>query len=414
LFEVDKIKNVLNKPSRVVFVVIAILALVLAGLSYRLVSASPVQDLITQKPTSTASPKPTPSPTSQPKVHATPTPKPLILPVEDRSKILGIEGDPATNYQGIGWVRLGHPTCGWGNLQGNVLKQTIQMYHRKGVRVLLTICQTSGDSLFNTATFDDVAQAYPDAVQCGNEEMKQDASVSFLYVSPARFARFYDLCETAIHKVNPQTPVLLGSLDPHVASADYQLLEDQVGYLNDMQTAMNSSIHPGGNWNWHNQTLGLIDSWHNGWNGDNNLSGLFQFWSQQFQVDMGDLGKHLWVVEGTGCFKGCGINADSAYDVAVSHLLALTTDVQTAMQYKVPFFYFSGKDFHSQDIDWPIGVLDMQGHPKPLRQDLAMGAVSFDMTCGRQHVNVKDQLQLLARMYQNCALPGDYISELTS
>jgi hypothetical protein len=282
------------------------------------------------------------------------------------------------------------------------------------VRVLLTICQTSGDSLFNTATFDDVAQAYPDAVQCGNEEMKQDASVSFLYVSPARFARFYDLCETAIHKVNPQTPVLLGSLDPHVASADYQLLEDQVGYLNDMQTAMNSSIHPGGNWNWHNQTLGLIDSWHNGWNGDNNLSGLFQFWSQQFQVDMGDLGKHLWVVEGTGCFKGCGINADSAYDVAVSHLLALTTDVQTAMQYKVPFFYFSGKDFHSQDIDWPIGVLDMQGHPKPLRQDLAMGAVSFDMTCGRQHVNVKDQLQLLARMYQNCALPGDYISELTS
>jgi hypothetical protein len=410
LIEVDKIKNVLKKPSRVVFVVIAILALVLAGLSYRLVSASPVQDLVTQKPTST----PKPSPTPQPKVHATPTPKPLILPEEDRSKILGIEGDPRINYQGIGWVRLGHPSCGWGNLQGKALKQTIQMYHREGVRVLFTVCQSSGASLLDTAKFDDAALAYPDAVQCGNEQMKQDSSVSFLYVPPASFARFYDLCEKAIHKVNPRTPVLLGSLDPHVAGADYQLLENQVGYLNDMQTAMNSSVHPGGNWSWRNQTLGLIDSWHNGWNGDNNLQGLFQFWSQQFQVGLGDLGKHLWVVEGTGCFKGCGINTDSAYDVAVSHLLALTTDVQSAMQYKVPFFYFSGKDFHDQGVDWPIGILDMQGHPKPLRQDLAMGAVTFDMTCGKRNAVVKDQLQLLAHMYQNCALPGDYISVLTS
>jgi hypothetical protein len=149
--------------------------------------------------------------------------------------------------------------------------------------------------------FNDIAQAHPDAVQCGNEEMKQDASVSFLYMPPDQFARFYDLCERAIHAVNPQTPTLVGSLDPHVAGPDYQLMAGQANYLDQMQSAMNSTVHPGGNWDWHSQSLGLIDSWHNGYMGSNNLAGVFNFWAQQFQINAnsGQLGKHLRLLSPT-------------------------------------------------------------------------------------------------------------------
>ncbi|GCE19383.1 hypothetical protein [Dictyobacter kobayashii] len=403
--------NILKKPGGVVLTIVAVLCIVLAVLSYRLVSASPEQATAIVTPTR----QPTPTrPTPTPKIKASPTPAPLILPVEDRSKVLGIAGDPAVNYTGIPWVRLSYPTCGWGNLRGNVLKNTIQTYHHKGIRVLFSICQSNDNSLFDTAKFDDVAQAYPDAVQCGNEQMKQDSSVSFLYVPPARFAKFYDLCETSIHKVRTATPVILGSLDPHVAAADYQLLVNQVSYLDQMQTAMNTSVHPGGNWNWRNQIIGLIDSWHNGWAGANNLSDLFDFWSQQFQIDKGQLGNHMWVIEGTGCFKGCGINVDSPYELAASHILTLITDVQTVEQLKVPFFYFSGKDFFDQGVQWPIGILDMQNHPKPIRQDLNMGDRKLVMRCGSKSATVVDQLQLLSRLYGGCALPSDYLNTLTS
>lgn len=408
--DVNSLKNILNvlkKPASVTLIVVVVIGVVLAAFVYRLVSASPEQVQATQLPAKQAS-----SPT--PIAHASPTAASLILPVQDRSKILGIAGGSETDYTGIPWVRLSHPSCGWGDLHGNVLKQTIQRYHHQGIRVLFSICQSNNKSLLDTAKFDDAAQAYPDAVQCGNEQMKQDTSVSFLYVPPAQFAKFYDLCEKSIHKVRAETPVILGSLDPHVAGADYQLLMDQVNYLAQMQTAMNTSVHPGGNWNWHNQTLGLIDSWHNGWAGANNLSALFDFWTQQFQVNNDQLGKHLWVIEGTGCFKGCGINTDSAYDLAVSHILTLITDVQTTKQYNVPFFYFSGRDFVDQGLTWPIGILDINGHAKPIRQDLAMGARTLTLTCGRAHVSVSDQLQLLANLYSGCALPGTYLETLTS
>lgn len=406
------ILNALKKPYGAVLALVIIGCIVLAGLAYRLVSASPAQTQAVPPMPHTSTARPHPTATSKPPAKATPTP--IVLPPVDPSKILGVAGDPAVNYTGVTWVRLGHPTCGWGNLRGDTLRNAIQQYHRQNIRVLLTICQTG--NLYDAATFNDVAQAYPDAVQCGNEEMKQDSSVSFLYVQPDRFAKFYDMCASAIHKVNPRTPVLLGSLDPHVAAFDYQLMANQVSYLDQMQTAMNTTVHPGGNWNWHNQILGLIDSWHNGWDGSNNLQGLFQFWAQQFQVnlDSGDLGKHLWVVEGTGCFKGCGIDANSSYEVAASHIMALVTDVQTIKQYHVPFFYFSGEDFDDQGIYWPIGILDKNGHPKPLRQDLPMGARTLNLTCGNKQSSVENQLQLLASLYDNCALPANYVSVLTS
>ena len=184
-----------------------------------------------------------------------------------------------------------------------------------------------------------------------------------------------------------------------------------------MQYYMNTSVHPGGHWNWRSQIIGLIDSWHNGYPDQsvNSLYGLYLFWAQQFGVDLGSggLGKHLWVVEGTGCIFGCGIATDS-YDVAVSHILTLITDVQTTMRYQVPFFYFSARDFPSQGAFWPMGIRSIGGNPKPLRQDLWMGARTLNMSCGSGHVTVSSQEQLLASLYSGCNLPGNYIGILES
>jgi hypothetical protein len=334
---------------------------------------------------------------------------------------MGVEGDATSSYAGIPWVRLAYPTCGSGHLSGNTLKQTVAHFHTRGIRVLLTVCQGPNDSrLYKAGQLTDAAQGHADAVQCGNEQMKNDPAVAFLYIPPERFARFYDACERAVHAVRSGIPVLLGSLDPHVGGVDFAPLYNQVDYLNQMEHAMNSQSHRKGYWNWHRQTLGLIDSWHNGWNNGsadssvNSLYGLFTFWAQQFNVDLnsGQLGKHLWVVEGTGCFKGCGVDPYSGYQVATSHIIALITDAQTARSYHVPLFYFSGKDFFDQGINWPIGIQDAAGHAKPLRQDLAMGARTLTVSCSSRQVVVNNQEDLLAKLYQGCSLPGDYINTL--
>jgi hypothetical protein len=140
------------------------------------------------------------------------------------------------------------------------------------------------------------------------------------------------------------------------------------------------------------------------------------FWAQQFHVDLngGELGKHIWVIEGTGCFKGCGIDVTSSYQVAVSHILTLITDVQTATRYHIPFFYFSSKDFVASGVAWPIGVLDMAGRPKPIRQDLPMGARKLMLSCPEGQVSVVDQQQLLTRLYNKCTLPSNYVDILTN
>jgi len=332
--------------------------------------------------------------------------------------ILGIQGDASTStsYPGIPWVRLGYPTCAPGNLSSQVLKDTIRSYHNQGIHIMLIYCQTSGDSLFDMHRLNDAAQEGADAVQCGNEQMKQ--STATLYVTPERFARFFDLCQSAMHAVRPDIPIILGAMDPLVVPYDNAKLMNQVHYLDAMQSAMNSSVHPGGNWDWHSQILGVIDSWHNGYPSadTNNLYQLYVFWAQQFHIDInsGDLGKHLWLVEGTGCVNGCGIDASSAREVAISHILTLITDVQTTMKYHVPFFYFSGKDFYATQTGWIFGVLNVNGHPKPLRQDLQRGARTLEMTCSSGKVVVADQEQLLAKLYSGCTLPADYVSTLES
>ncbi len=332
--------------------------------------------------------------------------------------VLGIQGDDSTSssFPGIPWVRLSYPTCVSSNLSGQVLKDTISSYHNQGIRVLLTYCQTSGDSLFDTNPLNDVAQAGADAVQCGNEQMKQ--SVTTLYITPDRFARFFDLCQRIIRAVRLDIPIILGAMDPLVVPDDDAKLMNQVHYLDAMQSAMNSSVHPGGNWNWRSQTLGLIDSWHNGYpdSNTNNLYQLYAFWAQQLHIAIssGELGKHLWMVEGTGCVNGCGIDASNAREVAISHILTLIADVQTTLKYIVPFFYFSGRDFYTAQIGWIYGVLDANGHPKPLRQDLHMGTVKLEMSCSSGKVVVADQEQLLAKLYSSCTLPADYTSTLES
>jgi hypothetical protein len=412
----------LGTPKRImIFAVLLVVIIATAILSYWL-AISPQGPLSTPKVSAPTRPRATPTPSPTPSPSPTPTPIPLPPVVKNPGDVKGIEGSPGTNYTGISWVRLGYPTCGWGKLTGANLRNAVDNYHKQNIRVLLTVCQGPNDSrLIDPKRLADAAQGRADAVQCGNEEMKYDPNVAFLYIPPERFAQFYDQCEKAVHKVRPEIPVLLGSLDPHVGGIDIQPLYNQVGYLNQMQSAMNSTVHPGGKWDWHTQTLGLIDSWHNGWNGGydpsvNSLAGLFSFWAQQFGVDLnsGQLGKHLWVVEGTGCFKGCGVNPDSSYQVATSHILALITDAQTSSRYKVPLFYFSGKDFMDQGINWPIGVLDMNGNPKPLRQDLSMGARSLTMSCGSRSVKVENQLDLLGKMYQGCSLPDNFASILMS
>ena len=95
-------------------------------------------------------------------------------------KILGIQGDASTttSYPGIPWVRLSYPTCVSSNLSGQVLKDTIRIYHNQGMHVMLTYCQTSGDSLFDTRW---VAQAHPgDAwIRRGSGGISLDAKYLF-------------------------------------------------------------------------------------------------------------------------------------------------------------------------------------------------------------------------------------------
>ena len=354
-----------------------------------------------------------PTPVQAAGTQAAKTPAPKAL---DPGSVLGINSSPGTSLPGIPWVRLSYTTCGNSELKGSVLHNTIANYHKQGVRVLLTICQqSSGPSLFDMKPLNDAAQGGADAVQCGNEEMKNSPETR--YITPQNFARYFDLCEEAMHKVNPGMPVILGSLDPHVGWVDITQLNAQVNYLNAMQNAMNTQVHRGGKWSWRSQILGLIDSWHNGYPDRyfNSLLGLFAFWAQEMHINLnsGQLGQHLWVIEGTGCFKGCGIDVNSKYQVAVAHILTLITDVQTTMRYRVPFFYFTSKDFKLGATLWPMGVLTINGKAKPLRQDLAMGARVLTMKCGSRYVQVANQEQLLSTMYLGCALPSNYYSILT-
>ena len=404
------------KPKRrflIIAVVVLVCSTLIATFAYRTATTAFVKPL----PTATKAVK---TPVATPSLAITPTiqPSPTPTPIPSGS-ILGVESNLLTKYSDIPWVRYGYPTCGVNSLIGDSLKTWITIRHSEGVHVLVTTCQVNSAALFDTKIFQAIVESGADAVQCGNEQIKYDPG-NTSYVPPDQFARYFDLCERTVHALRPDIPVLLGSLDPKVGGVDFGGLANQVNYLNAMQAAMNNSVHPGGNWSWRTQTLGLIDSWHNGYPNryTNSLYGLFLYWAQQFNVnlDSGELGKHIWVVEGTSCFIGCGINPSSPYQVAVSHILTLISDVQTTMRYQVPFFYFSGRDFFYTvgRITAPFGVDNLDGHPKPLRQDLSMGARSLSMSCAAGHITIVDQEHLLATLYAGCQLPDNYLAILTS
>ena len=408
----------LKKPANSILVIVVIVSVVLSILSYRLTVGKQASTYISTPitaPIPTLPPTATLAPTPLPTKKAAPAP--IILPPQDPSLIQGLDAGTSNRgdklFPGITWFRISYPTCGWGGLKGQTLKDAIQYYHSKGIRVLFVVCQTGN---INSVDWNTIAHSYPDAVQCGNEEMKQDPSVAFLYTAPDAFARFYDRCSSSIHAVNPKTPTLVGSLDPHVAGPDYQLMQGQASYLNQMQQTMNTTLkHP--NWNWHNEALGLIDSWYNGYNGANNLAGVFDFWAQQFNVDVnsGKLGNHLWVVEGTACYKGCGIDGGDPAVVAIVHILTLISNIETSLRAHVPYFHFSGKDIQTPGDYGPTGVLNLQGGSKGLRQDQPIGAYSLTLTCsGNKSVTVTTQLQLMVRLYNRCALPANYASILSN
>src|SRR3989442_10186598 len=174
----------------------------------------------------------------------------VISPVS----VLGIVADTQQPFVGLPWVRVGYGTCFDKSMEGTLLKTTISQFHSQGVRVLLSLCQWATDSqLFNTRIVHDAAQGEADAVQCGNEQMKSGSYNR--YVPPAIFAKFFDMCQQAMHAVRPGIPIILGALDPHVGGVDYYPLLQQVHYLNAMQDAMNTSMHPGGHWNCRSQIV---------------------------------------------------------------------------------------------------------------------------------------------------------------
>jgi len=315
---------------------------------------------------------------------------------------------------GLSWVRLTYWTCGNTN-HFPALVSTINNYHAHGIRVLLLICHGDLQSIRKDLGTTSSLLSVLDAVQCGNEEETQNTPAAI-----TNFVEFYNYCETTAHSVRSDIPVLLGAFTPQVVdSPDGQAhLQAQIGYLNSLQIAMRL-LPSQTEWDWHQQRVGLVDSWHNGYPdpNDNNLLDLFNYWAGMFQVSLSDLGKHLWVTEGSGCFQGCNIDVNSSYQVAVSHILTLITDVQTAKQYAVPFFYFSSKDFvqyeHKHNVFYPMGVLDSDGNPKPLRSDLGAASPTLMLSCSGSKVSVSDQARLLTDLYHDCTLPSNYQNILT-
>mgnify|MGYP001311055754 CR=1 FL=1 len=127
------------------------------------------------------------------------------------TQALGIQSDAQTSYPGIPWRRLSYPTCGNSNLSGQTLKDTVANFHRQGIDILLTVCQPDLSTILDPTYLNDAAQGGADAVQCGNEQMKNDPPYT-RYVPPDLYAQFFNLCESSMHSVRPDVPVLMLSL----------------------------------------------------------------------------------------------------------------------------------------------------------------------------------------------------------
>src|SRR5260370_16712494 len=172
------------------------------------------------------------------------TPSPLSTSSLNPGSVLGIDSGPPSLYPGISWSRVNYTTCGTPQMAGSTLKSTNQLDHLQGVHALLLLCQQPGN-LLNMQVITDVASAGADAVECGNEQMKHNTYST--YVPPDSFARFFDLCERAVHAVSPNIPVLLGSLDPQVGGVNYQPLPHPLAYLHAVQPPLKPPLLPSAN-----------------------------------------------------------------------------------------------------------------------------------------------------------------------
>src|SRR5437868_2484371 len=130
-------------------------------------------------------------------------------PPSAETQALGIQSDAQISYPGIPWLRLSYPTCGNSNLSGQTLKNTVENYHSQGIKILLTVCQPDLSTILDPTYLNDAAQGEADAVQCGNEQMKNDPPFT-RYVPPDLFAQFFNLCANSMHSVRPNIPVLMG------------------------------------------------------------------------------------------------------------------------------------------------------------------------------------------------------------
>src|SRR5437660_6806540 len=205
--------NNIKISSLILFVVVLIASFSLAAFSDRMISIENGQ-------TREAANSTTLPPPNTPIITNTKTGTANYPPVVSPAAVLGIVADTKFPFAGIPWVRLGYGTCFGNVMKGELLKTTIAKFHSQGVRVMLSLCQWATDKrLYNTNIMNDAAQGGADAVQCGNEQMKAGRYNS--YVPPAIFARFFYLCQRAIHLVRPEVPAIIGAMDPQVGGADY-------------------------------------------------------------------------------------------------------------------------------------------------------------------------------------------------
>src|SRR5690348_3934402 len=120
---------VLKKPMSLIPLLVVIVSMLLAAFAYR----SFIQTRA-YVPTPLTAPIPTLPPL--PTTLSSQTDTSIVLPLQDPTQIQGIDVSASTSadkdYPGIYWFRVSYPTCGWGDLKGQKLKDTLQRYHREG------------------------------------------------------------------------------------------------------------------------------------------------------------------------------------------------------------------------------------------------------------------------------------------
>src|SRR5947209_4146152 len=128
---------VLKKPMSLIPLLVVIASMLVGAFAYRTLIQT--QAYI---PTPLTAPIPTlpPLPTATPTTVSSQNGTSIVLPPQDPTQIQGIDVSASTSadrdYAGISWFRVSYPTCGWGDLKGQKLKDTLQHYHSAGLRVL--------------------------------------------------------------------------------------------------------------------------------------------------------------------------------------------------------------------------------------------------------------------------------------